>query len=460
MDQTDIAGALDSTGARVALVVVGLGLALVLAREVRRIPARLLVLMATAFLDMVGLLMVVPLLPFYVQRLGGEGVPLFGTTLGIGFLTGVVVSAYTLAQMASAPLWGRFSDRFGRRPALLIALGASALAYLVFGFADSIGVLLLSRVVQGAGGGTVSVIQAYVADTVAPEQRARALGWLSAATNLGVALGPVLGSAAVTFGKVDLLPGEGTLSLGAAAPGLVAAALCLLTAAFAARWLGESNDPRAEREPGRRVSSRQAVWHVVRHPRAPASRLIWIYAIAIGAFQGITAVLALFLNARFSVTEATIGWFFTYIGAISVFARVLVLGPLVDRLGEARLSRIGAVTLGTGVLALPLAGSLPTLALAVALMPLGTALTFPCVTALLSRIIAPAERGLYMGLQQTFAGVARIAAPLFYGHAFDHLGTAVPFWCSGGLVLLTLFFGAGLGRLERTGAPPGRPAPG
>ncbi|MEZ5966893.1 MAG: MFS transporter [Planctomycetota bacterium] len=444
----DLASTLQTPTVRVVLVAIGVSLAWVLAREITRIPAKLLVLMGAAFLDMVGLLMIVPLLPFYVKKLAGDGVPLFGTTLGVGTIAGFVVSAFTVAQLLSAPVWGRFSDRHGRRPALLIALGASAVAYLIFGFAHTLSLLLLSRLVQGAGGGTVGVIQAYVADATAPEHRARALGWLSAATNLGVALGPVLGSASVWLGDVDVLPGPATWKMGDAAPGIVAASLCLLNMAFAARYLRESHEARSV--PGsQRTSPRHAAWRVLAHPVEPASRLIWTYAVAIGAFQGISAVLALFLNERFAITEETIGYFYMYIGAISVYARVLLLGRMVDRLGEVRLARLGTLILAAGVAGMPLAGSLPTLAIAVAMIPLGTAFTFPCVTALLSRVIAPGDRGLYMGLQQTFGGLARASAPLFYGWAFDHLGIGVPFWCSAGLVLATLSFGVGLERHVR-----------
>src|SRR5204863_1161829 len=207
---------------------IALGLLYIMWREVRKIPAKLFTLMTTAFIDMVGLLMIIPLLPFYVKTLGGSGVNVLGLHLGIGVISGFIVAAFTVAQLLSAPMWGRFSDRVGRRPTLLIALGAAAIAYLIFGFAHSLFVLFLSRIVQGAGGGTVGVIQAYVADSTAPEDRARALGWLSATTNLGVALGPVLGSFAITLGKRDLLPGPGTLQMGHAAPGIMAAALCLL----------------------------------------------------------------------------------------------------------------------------------------------------------------------------------------------------------------------------------------
>src|SRR5690606_20785270 len=181
--------------------------------------------MITAFVDMVGLLMVVPLLPFYAMELGGAGM-----------IVGVLVSSYAVAQLVSAPLWGRVSDRYGRRPALLAGLAFSAVAYVIFSYAGSTLVLLLSRLVQGAGGGTTGVIQAYVADATEPENRARSLGWISAATNLGVAIGPVLGSLTYTLGRE--------------APGLFAAGLCLLNMTFAWRFLKESHDVEAARSEG------------------------------------------------------------------------------------------------------------------------------------------------------------------------------------------------------------------
>src|SRR6185369_6128637 len=213
-----------------------------------------------------------PLLPFYVKHLGGEGLSFLGLHFGLGIITSVIVASFTVAQLLSAPMWGRFSDRVGRRPALLIALSASAIAYLIFGFADSLWLLLLSRIVQGAGGGTVGVIQAYVADSTAPQDRARALGWLSATTNLGVTLGPVLGSFAITLGKRDLMPGPATLHMGHAAPGIMAAALCLLNMAFAARYLTESrvvSEPASGGEAPR--TSRQAIWRIITHSSEPSS---------------------------------------------------------------------------------------------------------------------------------------------------------------------------------------------
>src|SRR5712664_1535933 len=240
--QQNIAQSFQSPIVRLLLGAIALGLLYILWREVRKIPAKLFALMATAFVDMVGLLMILPLLPFYAKTLGGSGINILGLHLGIGTIIGFIVAAFTFAQLLSAPMWGRFSDRVGRRPTLLIALGAAAISYLIFGFAHSLLVLFLSRLVQGAGGGTVGVIQAYVADSTDPKDRARALGWLSSATNLGVALGPVLGSFALKLGARDLMPGPRTLQTGSAAPGIIAAALCMLNMIFVARFLKESRD--------------------------------------------------------------------------------------------------------------------------------------------------------------------------------------------------------------------------
>jgi MFS family permease len=379
---------------------------------------KLFVLIITNFVDMVGLLMVIPLLPFYARDMGGGGL-----------VVAVLITSFTAAQLVSAPLWGKFSDRYGRRPALLVGLTAAMIAYIVFAFATSIWLLLLSRIVQGAGGGTVSVIQAYVADSVEPDNRAKALGWLSAATSVGVAIGPAIGSAALVMGR--------------SGPGLAAAGLCLVNIFFAWKFLRESRDmtQTSISKPG---TSRAAIARVITHSSEPAPRLIWIYAIAMGAFSGLMAILALFLADRFGVGRDRIWIFFTYVGVISVVSRAGILGRAVDRYGEAQLSRIGLSLLATGRATLPFAHNYYTLALSVALIPLGTAFTFPCVTSMLSRVIPSGERGLYMGVQQTFGGLSRVIIPLWAGFAYDHLGKTVPFFTSAALVLGTIFLGLGL----------------
>jgi MFS family permease len=385
----------------------------------RQQVGKLTVLMITAFIDMLGVLMIVPLLPFYAKDLGANG-----------FIVGMLVSAFSVAQLLSAPLWGRFSDKHGRRPALLVGLTASMIAYVVFAFADSLWLLFLSRLIQGAGGGTVSVIQAYVADTVRPNDRAKALGWLSAATNAGVALGPV----------VPIIVKD----LGRSAPGLIAAGFCVLNMIFASKYLVEVRKPEdadRKRVPGR---NRSAVLHVLTRPSLPSSRLIQIYAVSIGAFQGTTSILALFLAVRFNVTAENIGFFFMYIGTLSVVMRAWVLGKALDRFGEAKLSRIGLVMMAVGLTGISFSPDYVTLALSIALLPAGTAFTFPGVTALLSKVIPSSERGLYMGVQQTYGGITRVAMPPLLGFAFDRFGHQSPLWIAAVLVLGTLLLGRDL----------------
>src|SRR5881394_217276 len=450
--QQNIGQSFQSWYVRVLLGAIAIALLYVFYKEVRKIPAKLFTLMITAFIDMVGLLMIIPLLPFYVKELSGDGLSIWHFHIGVGTITGFIVTSYTIAQLLSAPLWGKFSDRVGRRPTLIIALAASGIAYLIFGFANSLLLLFLSRLVQGAGGGTVGVIQAYVADSTEPKDRTRALGWLSATTNLGVVIGPVIGSFAVTLGTSKALSGPAGIAIGHAAPGIFAAALCLINIIFAARYLTESRGSEhatSDESSAPARKSRQAVWSVVSHPSEPASRLILIYAVAIGAFQGTFAVLALFLNVRFQVTAQLIGYFFMYTGAISVFTRVLLLGRMVDWLGEAKLSRLGLVLLAAGVVGMPLSGNLGTLAVATALIPLGTAFTFPCVTALLSRVVNQRERGLYMGMQQTYGGITRAIAPVLYGRAFDTLGVASPYYFSSAIIAATILLGFGLDKYAR-----------
>ncbi|HEY9383154.1 MAG TPA: MFS transporter [Gemmatimonadales bacterium] len=373
---------------------------------------RLSVLIAIACVDMLGFAIVFPQIPLYALKLHASPVTI-----------GWVIAAFSVAQLLSSPVWGRFSDHYGRRPALLAGLLAEAVAFVIFGFANTVWLLFLSRLIQGAGGGTTGVIQAYVTDTVTPANRTRALGWLSAATNLGVMLGPVIGSLA--------------FHLGHKMPGLIAASLCLINAGFAWKWLPESRPPLA---PGQAPPKRKPVWHaaweVVRHPQGPVPRLVWIYAAGMLGFTVMGSVLAIYLNQAFGVNEANIGYVFLYVGGLSVVMRLLLLGPIVHKLGEPWTMRVGTILLTAGLLAYPLAHNWWTLAPIMALVPIGTALLFPATTALMSHASEKSEVGTTMGVAQTFAGIARVAAPLIATLAYQRGGPAWPFVLGGVIVAL------------------------
>ncbi len=388
---------------------------------------RLSVLMLVAFVDMMGLMIIWPLLPLYAKNLGATAT-----------VVGLLASSFPVAQLVSSPVWGYVSDRYGRRPALLVGLGASAFAYIVFGFAHSVWLLFLSRFVQGLGGGTTGVVQAYVADTMVPSERAKALGWLSAATSAGVIIGPAIGSFTHRFGE--------------AAPGLFASILVLINVAFAWKWLPESRWAQAgvtrtaAGGPRPSLTMREAVHNIVEpavrviaDPTRPVSLLIWIYALAMLAFNALPPVFSLYLNDRFGVTADQIGYFFMIFGAIGVLMRTAPVGWFNARLGSVRTMQVGTLLLLAGFILVPLAPTLPLFVAAQILLPLGTALLFPANSALVSHRAHHDEIGLTLGVQQTYRGVAAVLGPFYAGAAYEKLGQHVPFFISAGIIMFVLY---------------------
>lgn len=397
---------------------------------------RLLVLMGTVFVDMMGFSLVLTQLPYYAQT--------FGATPTV---IGLLISSFAIAQLTTAPFWGRFSDRYGRRPAILSGLGLSALAFLLFAVASSpeavvlfsglegaggagklnlgaLALLLLSRLVQGAGGGTISVVQAYVTDASEPEQRSQALGWVTAATSAGVMIGPTIGSLAVR--------------LGPSAPGYVAAGLCLVAFSFAWRWLPESfpRHPAGDEPAPRRPSLRKSFIAVLTQPSSPVARLIWTYALGMLAFMSLNGVLVLYLERAFGITEENIGWFYAYVAGVTLIMRAVLLGIIVRKLGEVWTLRLGAVCVALGLLLIPSAHSIPALALVAAFMPIGTALLFPVTTSMVSQRFGSRETGQALGVQQAFGGLARLIGPIWATIAFERLGITSPFLIAGALMVL------------------------
>ena len=300
----------------------------------------------------------------------------------------------------------------------------SAIAYVIFAYASSLLVLLLSRLVQGFGGGTIGVVQAYVADASEPHERAKGLGWLSAATSFGAVVGPALGSLLVRF-------------YGRSAPGSpLPACASAWRSSRGSTWAkhGRSctdSDTHTATHP---ATSRSAITRVLRTPGDPASRLIWIYTIAIGAFYGTVPVLPLLLADRLAVTATNVGYLFMYLGGMGLVIRSTILGPMVDRLGEVRLCRLGLALLAAGLALLWATYNYAVLFVSLTLMPIGTAFTFPCVTSLLTQAIRKRERGLYLGVQASFGGVSRVAFPIAVGFAMDRLGAGVAYLMAGLLV--------------------------
>jgi len=358
-------------------------------------------------------MLVAPLMAFYAKRMNAAD-----------WMVGPLIASFAVAQLISSPVWGKLSDRYGRRPAMIIGLSGSALAYAIFGFAGSLWMLFASRIVQGLGGGTTGVAQAYVADTMVPAERAKALGWISAATSAGVLIGPVIGSIARRFGTE--------------VPGLVAAGLMLLCVVFAWKWLPESRVTHTHTPSGQQLppgrSIKEALWQIVEHPSAPAHRVIWIYVVGMLALNVVIGVMALYFKDVYGVTEETIGYFFTVFGVVGVLMRFGLVGWFNQRFGEIRTMQLGTISLFLGLALMPLPAALlpPGAAIVVfilflTLVPVGTALLFPASTSLVSQRVPRHELGLVMGAQQTLRGIASIVGPVGATLAFDKLGHGVPF---------------------------------
>lgn len=358
-------------------------------------PKQLWVLMGTVFVDMVGLLMVLPLLPYYARDFDAGGT-------AVGLLT----SIFAASQLLSAPFWGRFSDKLGRRPIILGGLLCSFTGYLFFGFSQALWMLFATRLMQGMGAGTIGVIQAYVSDSVGRKERSKALGWITAAASAGVMVGPLLGSQASKY-------------LGQGGPGFLAAGLCLVNVVFAWRLLPESSSRKGASQQRSILGS---LWEVVRHPSSPTSSMVWIYALAMMAFSAMQAVLALYLLDRFGITEENIGYFYTYVGGVSVVMRAVLLGPILDRLGEAWCMRLGALLMTLGFVAIPLAGTILLFIPATTLIPVGTALLFPTCTSTLTQRAREEEVGQVLGVQQSFRGISGILGPAWAGAVYEVVG--------------------------------------
>ena len=369
--------------------------------------------MVVAFVSTLGEFLVVALLPFYAERYGA-------TPLQVG----VLVSAFALAAMGSAPLWGRLADRRGRRPALLLGLVVSAAGYLLFGMAQSLELLLLARLVHGVGGGTVPVVFAYIADSVTGERRAEGIGWVTAVTSSAAMIGPAVGSLAARFHP--------------AGAGAVAAAFSLAAAAFALAWLPESRPGRGGGEAEKtRYSILGAVGRVAVQPLRPLNLLIWIYAAGQIGMAGMTAIIGLYLGRRFGVDESNIGLFFFYLGGLSIAFRVFVLGWAVRRYGELNVLRAGAVSFGVGLVAIPFATGLWMLGAAVFFVPLGTSLLFPCTTSQVSKRAPGSDVvGQVLGVQQACGNASKIAAPLVATYMFQALSPEAPFVAIGVVLIV------------------------
>ncbi|MEU0559307.1 MFS transporter [Dactylosporangium sp. NPDC006015] len=350
----------------------------------------LLVVYLALFVDMLGFGVILPLLPFRIEQLGGSGA-----------WVGAVLTAYALAQFVMAPVLGAMSDRYGRRPLLLASLAGSAVSLALVGFADSLLMLLAARVVAGLCGGAIAVGQAYAVDLSPPEERTRALGMVGASIGMGFVIGPALGAALAGLGFTGV--------------SLVAAAIALTNLLAGAVLLPRRPAPGDAVPPRRAPGAHTVLAHAMRLPTLrPVVAAVFV---SMCAFAAMEATYALLGARRYGLGPVGLGLVFTGVGVVMAVVQGGVAGRAANRFGNRRVAVAGAVLLGAGLAVLPFAPAwlgYPALAVVAA----GQGLLGTAAAALIAEAGGRALGGM-LGIGQAAAAAARALGPLAAGVAFD-----------------------------------------
>ena len=395
----------------------------------------LLVIFITVFIDLVSFGIVIPLLPFYAQKFGASGI-----------VIGLLLSVFSLMSFVFMPLWGRLSDRYGRRPILLTTISGSFVAYLIFSTSFSLWMLFLSRILAGIANANISVAQAYISDVTTVENRSKGMGMIGAAFGLGFIFGPLISGVFSTdyFGDMKY-----------ALPGYIAAGLCLINFLSAYFMLPESLPPDLRTAHSHKVLiDFKALRKALHTPQL--GLIIVLLFIATVAFSNIYASFPLFIMEEpFKLSSSGMGWFFAEIGVFSVIVQGGLIGRLTRMFGERNLVFAGALMMCVGFIGFPISSILPganliSLGIFVALMSVGSSCMTPTIMSLSSQIADPSEQGSILGIIQSFASLARMVGPAIGGVAYDIAGHDMPYFLA--FVLMVFAVGISVILLRRHGS--------
>jgi MFS transporter, DHA1 family, tetracycline resistance protein len=397
-----------------------------------------LVIFLTVFIDLIGFGIIVPFIPSYSEHFGARGV-----------MIGVIFSAFSAMQFVFAPIWGRLSDQYGRRPILLLSTLGAAVSYVLFAKATALSndhaalwLIVISRLFAGICGGNITVAQAYIADVTPPAERSKWMGLIGMAFGLGFVLGPFLGAESMRF-------------FGQTGPGWVAASLCAANFILAYFILVESHTPNSAQAAPRPHLDQ---WiHTLQQPKV--GFLVVAFFLATFCFSCFESTLPLLVGANFhldfkrdATSASTIGYLFVYCGLVGAVMQGGAIGPLVKRMGESKLIALSLVLTAASFLWFPfLKGSSPLtwkvllqaqglpwvwLLLALGLLSVGTSLTRPPLFGLLSNLTAAHEQGATIGVAQGAGSLARILGPLF-ATALLPYSPPLPYVICAGILLVT-----------------------
>lgn len=351
----------------------------------------LIVILTTVFIDLVGFGIVIPVLPFYAE----------GTTFNATPRTvGLLFASYSIMQLIFSPILGGLSDKYGRRPVLLISIIGTGIGFLVLGFAQSLSMLFVGRILDGITGGNISTAQAYIADITTKENRASGMGLIGAAFGVGFVFGPMIG---------------GILSRwGIQVPFLFAAGLCFVNAVLLYFRLPETVT--AHRPPEHSAVQGRGFNQLIaslKQPRLPI--VLTIYFLSIVAFSIMVTGFSLYTMFRFGYDAQHTGYLFAYVGIIAIVIQGGLIGRLVKQFGELPLIVAGCLCMAISLFAVPFvspaAGGLAGLLIGGGVLSIGNSLATPVLTSVASKTASPEQLGTIMGVTQSTASLARAVGP-------------------------------------------------
>lgn len=366
------------------------------------IASPLLPIFLIIFVGLMGFGIILPILPLYAETFRA-------TPLQIGFLAG----AYSLAQFVVTPYYGALSDRYGRRPLLVLSQVGTVIGFILLGLADSLWLLFVARIIDGISGGNIATAQAYISDVTDEKDRARAFGLIGAAFGLGFIVGPALGG---------ILSADGNYSRAA----YVAAGISFVSLILTLVLLPESRSLAQRREVRQ---PRMFDWEGLRSAWRieQLGLLLVIFFVFNVAQAGFQNIFSLFGERRFGWGPRQNGFVLAYVGVLAVLIQGGAIGPLVRRYGERRLVQAGLLLLGSSLILTAFTTSWPLLLVVLIPLALGTSLSTPALNSLISRESPPQEFGRIIGLSQAGAALARVVGPITAGFALNHGGVPAPF---------------------------------
>ncbi|GIV11706.1 MAG: tetracycline resistance MFS efflux pump [Fimbriimonadales bacterium] len=381
----------------------------------------LLAVFLTIFVSLVGFGIVIPLLPFYAQKFQASELEI-----------GLLFASFSAAQLLAAPILGDWSDRYGRRPVLILSLLGSAASFVMLALAPNMLWLFLSRVLDGFTGGNITTARAYIADISPPEKRAKNFGLIGAAFGLGFILGPALGGGLAHFGL--------------AVPAWAAAAMSLLAAGYAFFALPETAHLTHAKRP--------SPWREmpITLTRSAVARLLWVNFILWVGFSIYQTTFPLFAHLRFGLGTVQIGYVLAIVGAVSALSQVLLVGRVVHRFGEKHTLLAGVLLNIIGLTGAAFTHSLPLFYLLVGVASVGGSLALPSLTSLISQSAAPVEQGRVQGVAGSLESFARIVAPIWGNGALGY-SSALPYASAAALLVVAGLILLGL----RPAVPPRNP---